>query len=271
MSSTLPTAMKNILVLVDFTETAAISVRQAIALAKAKGAKVHISHIFPDNEKEAGLRSGKFDAYLKACADAGVECAIEAGEGDLVHEAQEIVEKLNVDLVVVGTHGKHGVKQNIFGSHIYNLVKRIPAPALVVSGSTRIKEEGFRKVMLPVGSHSNYIHEVKQTCELLADGGTVVIFAIIKPGIPLDESIVANVEAAKEEFNSHGVNWEYMEIDSGVYSIGYSHETLEYLGKHDMDLIVIMTEVSDVNRHFGKIDKENVILNDLGVPVLCSH
>lgn len=262
--------MKNILVLVDFTDTATISVEQAIVLAKAKGAALHLCHVFPTGKLDEGLATNPFDDYMQRAESEGVACNLAAAEGDLIHEAQAKVKEVNADLVVVCTHGKHGIKQNIFGSHIYNLVKRIPVPTMVVSDATEVKESGFKRIMMPVGSHENYINEVKQACAVAAHDATVVIFAIIKPGIPLQDSIQKNVELAKKELESAGVAHEYLEIDSGIYSIGYSHETLEYMKGRDMDLIVIMTEVSDVNRHFGKIDKENVILNDLGVPVLCA-
>jgi nucleotide-binding universal stress UspA family protein len=263
--------MKNILVLVDFTETAEISVAQAIALAKQHGGHIHLCHIFGSGEMEEGISSGKFASYENLISEAGCTSQITSAEGDLVHEVNTIVQAISADIVVVGTHGKHGIMQNLFGSNIYNLVKRVPAPCLVVSNATKVKGEGFKKIMMPVGSHDNYLDEVKQACAVAADGATIVIFAINKPGIPMDEKILQNVDKAKAALEASGVNYEYLEIDSGVYSIGYSHETLEYLGKHDMDLIVIMTEVSDVNRHFGKIDKENVMLNAVGVPVLCSQ
>ena len=60
-----------------------------------------------------------------------------------------------------------------------------------------------------------------------------------------------------------------MEVEATVDAIGYSHEILGYIKKYEMDLIVIMAEVYKENTHFGTIDKENLILNKLGVPVLC--
>ena len=58
-------------------------------------------------------------------------------------------------------------------------------------------------------------------------------------------------------------------MDAESYSVGYSKDTLAKVGEMGVDLISIMSEVSDkATVSAMKMDKENVILNEEGVAVL---
>jgi hypothetical protein len=56
-----------------------------------------------------------------------------------------------------------------------------------------------------------------------------------------------------------------------MYSVGFSRQSLEYIANHPTDLISIMAQVSKRNKSFGNADKENMILNPMGIPVLCCN
>ena len=261
--------MKNILVLVDFTETADVSVRQAITLAKAKGATIHLCHVFASSATDDGSRTNRFDPYTLLVKEAGIPCSIAIVEGDLVYEVKTLVKAISADLVVIGTHGKHGAKQDLYGAYIYNLVKRMPVPCLVVSDSSKLNTKGFGRILMPISSHDNFLRKVEQACAAASKEATIVIFAIKKPGHSLDLRHQHNIVAAKAEIAAANFLSEIVEVVATVDAIGYSHEILSYIKKYEMDLIVIMAEVYKENMHFGTIDKENLILNKLGVPVLC--
>ena len=264
--------MKNILVLVDFTDTAEISLAQAISIAKEHQFSISICQIsssvlesVPEELMEV------LKPYAALVEKEGIENKIVVGHGDLFHEVHTIVQRSNPELVIVGTHGKVGIKQNLFGSSIYKLVKGIHAPTMVISNKTKINSEGFKKVMLPVAPNKDYLLKVKQTCNLLAKGGEIIIFAILKPGVPLMDEILNNIEETKRFLDRIGVKYSYQQIESKHYSIGYARDTMDAVEEQNMDLISIMTHVSESNLYFGNIDKENLILNELGVPVLCAN
>lgn len=264
--------MKNILVCVDFTDTAIISIRQAIFIAKYYKSSITICHVSPSVLSEVPEElMEKLKPYSKMIEDEGIESNILVGHGDLFHEVGAIVQRTMPELVLVGTHGKVGIKQNLFGSSIYKLVKGIPSSILVVNNKTKVIEDGYKKVMLPVAPHKDYLLKVKQTCTLISKEGEIVIFAILKPGVPLSDEIVSNIEATQKFLDKIGVKWSYQQVESKHYSIGYARETIEAVREQNMDLISIMTKVSGKNLYFGDIDKENLILNELGVPVLCAN
>jgi nucleotide-binding universal stress UspA family protein len=78
-------------------------------------------------------------ALLEECAkkvrDAGIEVdadlieATEASAGEcIVRKAQEV----RADLIVCGTHGRRGVRRMLMGSDAEYIVRRAPAPVLLV-------------------------------------------------------------------------------------------------------------------------------------------
>ena len=72
-------------------------------------------------------------------------------------------------------------------------------------------------------------------------------------------------------FNSFGVEYEHVSQEATGFSVGYARQTIDYAEKGDIDLISIMSNISHVNSYFGKVDKENILLNKPGIPVFCAN
>ena len=53
--------------------------------------------------------------------------------GDPASEILKVVESEDIDMVVMGTHGRKGMEHAIFGSVAENVVKKSPVPVLVVN------------------------------------------------------------------------------------------------------------------------------------------
>jgi nucleotide-binding universal stress UspA family protein len=264
--------MKKILVLVDFTGTAKIAVNQAIALAKRTQAGISLCYVSNDDSGD-DIKSiaEEFNGYVQQIENEGLEVRVVIKVGELIEEVKMLVGASRPDLVVIGTHGKHGLRQNLFGSAIHKMVKEIQAPSLVVNDFMSSVKAGFDSIMLPVAPHDDYLNKVKHSCSVLSDEGRIVIFAIIKPGVGLDKKIQKNVQDTKSFLDSQGVKWEYLEVDADRYSVGFSSQTIDVAKEKEMDLMAIMANVSDENQLFGKLDKENVLLNEAGIAVLCSN
>lgn len=261
-----------ILTLIDFTHTAEIAVDQSIKLAKLKNGSVKLAHVSPlgltDEEKDK-LNVG-FGEWCEKVTQAGLQCEVVIGAGDFFGEAANLVGRHKPELVVVGNHGKKGLKQNLFGSNIMKLVQKLPVSSLVVNDHTEVVPRGYKKVMVPIAPHHNFVKKIEITSTLLdPEDGKLVLFTVMKPGVPIDPKLQKNIDEASKYLNEQGVNWEYLEVDSTHFSVGYSREIIDIAQKGDYDLISIMAEVSQENKSFGTMDKENIILNPAGIAVLC--
>jgi nucleotide-binding universal stress UspA family protein len=144
---------KTILVATDFDTCAEAALDQALALARPLHAKVYLFHAY--TLPVAAFPGGKFAPRAEiapkivASARASLEDAVErrrrsgsADEIDLVPVLEQgdrpseavlaAVERLGADLVVVGTHGRHGFEHALLGSVAESLVRASPVPVLTV-------------------------------------------------------------------------------------------------------------------------------------------
>ena len=263
--------MKHYLVLVDFTPTAKIAIEQSIKLGLTKNAKISICHILESDHESLDEMKDHFQSYVDQISAAGLECDIVVERGKLFSKAKEIVERISPDLIIVGTHGKQGIRQNLFGSAIHKLVVTLNAPSLVVNDHTMVMDGGFKRILVPISPHADFLKKIEDAYSVLNENGKIYLFAIIKPGVDLDEDLRKNLDAAQDKLNEIKVDWEYIEADSSLASVGYSLDTLKFVEEEEMDLVSIIADVSKQNAHFGKMDKENLLLNKLGLPILCSN
>lgn len=145
---------KRILVAVDGSETSNKALVSALQLAREAGGRIRAIHVF---DMMAYMTGYEFSpsvleqaqaAARKAVGDA-LEIARSAGvpaEGDLVDEpgrrlgdvVADQARAFDADLVVVGTHGRHGFARALLGSGAEQVIRLAPVPVLVV----RAKAQG---------------------------------------------------------------------------------------------------------------------------------
>ena len=146
-------AYKRILVAVDGSAASAKGLREALRLAKAVGAKLCILHVVDEFYAFAGydglgptrdlvplFREGgrKVLDKAKRSADAARVRATTVlremiggpAAGPIVREAR----KQRADLIVLGTHGRRGVRRLVLGSDAEAVVRTASVPVLLVRG-----------------------------------------------------------------------------------------------------------------------------------------
>jgi nucleotide-binding universal stress UspA family protein len=138
-------ALKRILVPCDFSDTSAAAVRYGIALARNFGARLHFLHVGDraqsqfESEFPIGLEQAVEDAVRERLLrivtpqeqmELNPEFAIRPGAPatEIVHYAQEA----NVDLIVMGTHGRGFVGHMVMGSVAEKVVRTASCPVLTV-------------------------------------------------------------------------------------------------------------------------------------------
>ncbi len=113
-------ALKKILVATDFSEPADAAVDYGRAFARTFGATLYLLHVVDD-------------MYVRLGGDAQslrVEAVITSGA--TAQAIVEYAEKENVQLIVVGTHGRGGVAKLLMGSVAERVVRTAHCPVLTV-------------------------------------------------------------------------------------------------------------------------------------------
>lgn len=262
--------MNQILTFVDLTRTASRAVDQAVSIALLHGSHIIICHILPDDsmESEPAVRE-KMQVYVHQLEGRSVSFELCIGKGDLYEEAHATVKRIHPSLVVAGTHGAEGVDLGNFGSAIHRLVRNVDVPTLVIGDTCKPVEGGFRKVLIPAGSQINFLAGVQKTVELMDSHGEIILYAIVSADQPLSQKAVRNMDAARDFLDTRGISWHYEEEKSAEHAVGYAGQTLEYMKRSGVELVVIPAEVTRQNVLFGKLDKEAMLLNEDGIQVLC--
>jgi nucleotide-binding universal stress UspA family protein len=142
-----------ILVPVDGSNAAAAGLQEAIRLAKNQSAQLCLLHIVDelvlDFSYGSGLYAGTVVETLreggkKILADAqalarsgGVNCEtvlIETIGGPAAVSIVEQVKQWRADLIVMGTHGRRGLRRLALGSDAEAVIRTSPVPVLLVRG-----------------------------------------------------------------------------------------------------------------------------------------
>ncbi|MCU0305655.1 MAG: universal stress protein [Thermoanaerobaculales bacterium] len=159
-----PTPRK-ILVATDFSTTADSAERLAYYLAVELGAELHVLHVRVILEDPLMAEEKQLEIQrLMASADAATREAFERAHGaarELTVEthlvrslsaAEAIAEsatELGCDLVVMGTHGRRGIKHLLLGSVAENVVRSVRVPVLTVRPGVEVGEAGVKRILVP--------------------------------------------------------------------------------------------------------------------------
>ncbi len=257
--------------LIDYTPTTEVVIEFARQLGLRFSAEIALVTVVGKANNTEILRAN--EALLPVVdrfQAEGITCKIEIHEGNFMSVIGTVVEKLHCTMALIGTHGKRGIKQNLFGSNILKLVKALKMPSLVVQDESKFPEGGFNDIFFPIASHSRFEMKIDQTQQIIEKDAKIKLYALYKTD-NLDDSLRKNVKLCEQEFDKRNINYELVEEDVNMYSVGFSRQSLEYISKHKTDLISIMAQVSSENKSFGNADKENMILNPMGLPVLCCN
>jgi nucleotide-binding universal stress UspA family protein len=119
----------------------------AISLATAYGAALHAVYVVDDDALRAAridsehvragfeAEGGKLvDDIAAAAAAAGVACETAVLHGDPAETITDYAADHDVDLVVMGTHGRGGVQRILLGSVTERVVRTSPVPVLTIQG-----------------------------------------------------------------------------------------------------------------------------------------
>jgi nucleotide-binding universal stress UspA family protein len=262
---------KFVLVPTDLTDVASKAVHQAAIIAKKAGTSISLLHVL--NEKSPSREDA--EKQLKNEANrvkklTGKECEILLREGSIFEVIPQVTCDHCFDLIVIGTHGMHGIIQHFMGSNILKLVSRIHTPVLVVQKDSPLIEN-FRIIVMPVSSHLDFHKQIDSVLIFTALFGTEVhLYSINKPGYEWPEQLLKNIEDAKTSFESNGVRMKRVKEEQEVFAQGYAKQTLLYAGSAGADLISVMSTPSDDYYYFAAADKEALLLNELHLPVLCT-
>ena len=136
-----------VLVATDFSEPAGRAVERAVDLAQRYGARLQVVHVWELPHVATSLvidpgiawhtpveqaARAQLDALVEALRASQLEVASTLLGGVAWDQLVGSIEPLGADLVVVGTHGRTGLRRALLGSVAERVVRFSPVPVLTI-------------------------------------------------------------------------------------------------------------------------------------------
>ncbi len=135
-------SFKNILLATDFSDASEKAFNYAIAIARLFGSKIYVVHVVPpettsfipelprDRLRQEAKREMETLAGRNELQQIAHETVLRSGTVWNVLSA--VIREQNMDLVVLGTHGRGGLKKLVLGSVAEEVVRKASCPVITV-------------------------------------------------------------------------------------------------------------------------------------------
>jgi len=196
-------ALGNILFATDFSEVSRIALRYATDLARGYQGKIFVTHVVPyepylsvplepipvdldlfwNREKE---NMAQFVAASSFGEVAHEEVLL---RGELWGAVSGVIQHKNIDLVVVGTHGRHGFSKVVLGSGAEKIYRQARCPVLTVGpGATECCKTQWKlkRIVFATDFSEASLQALPYALSLAEENQATLIFLHLIPLVPHD-------------------------------------------------------------------------------------
>lgn len=290
--------LDNILIPTDFSACADHALSHAVEVADRFGARLHILHVVNELDPDwygitdAQERAVKLRDQIKTEARERLdELAPDKEHGDfettvslqlsfdVADSINEYVEEREIDLVVMGTHGRQGIDRLMLGNVANKIIRHAPCPVMTVREEVPWMEEDedleFGDILAPIdfSDHSREALRVSKTFAnqyaarlhllFVAEKRTVPTFS--DTGIPgvgvveMDPEIVKNAEEGLKKL-SENVGGPEVRSAYHVREGDVSKDVIDFAETHGVSLIVMATRgLTGVSRFLLGSNTERIV------------
>jgi nucleotide-binding universal stress UspA family protein len=180
-------------------------------------------------------------------------------------------EDADIDLVVMGTHGRRGVDRMLFGSVTEEVVRKAPCPVFTVRADADVTPgQAVRRVLAPVDFSDASETAIQHAKEIaFTYGAEIDLLHVVEepfyppeyglgsPAFPSKE-VLENVEKQLGDLAREKIGYEHVMIEAQTGTP--ARKILEYVDENEIDLVVIATH--------GRSGIDRVLLGSVAERVL---
>lgn len=154
-------SLKSVLFATDFSNASMQALPYAKAIAQRFNAKLFTGHVVPPDDYPSGLNSSEQAAQLASreaelkindllssapCHD--LSCVGLVGTGDIWVGLSDFIRKYSIDLLVMGTVGRTGIRKLLLGSIAEEAMREARCPVLTVGPQSHwVEDIEFRQIL----------------------------------------------------------------------------------------------------------------------------
>lgn len=257
--------MQTILVPTDFSAVAGYAVEHAVMYSRILNKNITLLHIIKrDTEyKEAEYQIHSIASKINSDYQINVNSLIR--EGSIFSTIGEVSNELEAELVIMGTHGMHGL-QKITGSWALKVTVTSKAPVIIIQEAP--KHESVKRLVFPVDFKKENKEKIGWACFLAKNyNARIYIFKKNLKDKGFLKSLFSNMFFTEKYFKNKGIEYE---ISVSEAKSNFAEQTVAFANKLDADLILIMTTkaINYADYIFGA-SEQYIIANEFKVPVMC--
>ena len=122
--------------------------------------------------------------------------------GDLWNVLEDVVQRHSIDLIVLGTRGKHGLKKLVLGSRAEQIFRQAACPVLTIGPRVRASEDvAFKCILFATDFSAGSLRALPYALSLAEENQAKLILLHVIPLVPLQhqESVAASAQDRLEE------------------------------------------------------------------------
>ncbi|HVO29822.1 MAG TPA: universal stress protein [bacterium] len=121
--------IKKVLVPIDYSPGSLSALRKAVEVVEQLDASLEILHVL---DVPGGHARRDLEHFVSPVLKKGRRVQVHIEQGDAPWVIARVAEREGYDLIVMGTHGRSGVRRALLGSVAEEVVRRSPVPVLTV-------------------------------------------------------------------------------------------------------------------------------------------
>jgi nucleotide-binding universal stress UspA family protein len=290
--------LDHILIPTDFSACADHALTHAVDLADRFGARLHLLHVVNELDPDwygitdAQQRAVKLRDQIETEARERLQALAPDGEArdirttvslqlsfDVADSIYEYVAEREIDLVVMGTHGRKGLDRLMLGNVANKIIRHVPCPVMTVREEIpwagEEEDVAFEDILAPIdfSDHSrNALRVAKDLAApyqarlhllFVAEKRTVPTFS--DTGLPgvgvveMDPEITKNAENALQQLDEN-IGGPAVQSAYHVREGNVSQDVVDFAETHGVDLIVMATRgLTGVNRFLMGSNTERIV------------
>jgi len=205
----------NVLVPTDFTSASTQAFAYGKAFAKAYGARLLVTHAVTPNppvflpmepvplqldtewqDAQEQMERIQASPFLEGTLHEGV---LERGE--LWNVLQDVIQRHSVDLVVLASHGKHGLKKLVLGSVAEQIFRQASCPVLTIGPEVPLPRDeaaAFQRIVFATDFSAGSLSALPCALSLAEENQAHLTLLHVRPMVPVQHQLWAE-DHAKEK------------------------------------------------------------------------
>jgi nucleotide-binding universal stress UspA family protein len=218
-----------------------------------------------DEEGARKEANAMLDRFISSHGDPAVTCHKLIKVGKPYKTIVDAASELNVNAIVMGTHGAHGAKEIFVGSNASRVISTAPCPVITMQKAAKVP--GFRKILLPLDLTKETGEKLQLGIEFAKNfGASLVILSVLETK---DEDAKKRLQRRMKDAEAH-IRKEGVEVDSTMLHTkgNIADVVVQYADEISADLIVVMTQQELDFKHTFLGASASHVVNHALAPVL---